>query len=452
MKIQFLGAAQTVTGSRTLLTHNGKNILIDCGLFQGFKHLRQRNWDPLPFEPSSIDLVLLTHAHIDHSGYIPLLVKNGFKGKILATSATRRLAEVLLLDSAYLHEEEARYANKRGFSKHKPALPLYTRADAEASFPHFETVDWFQPIEIGKGLKAEFHPAGHLFGAASIWIHDGERSISFSGDLGRYDALLVRDPKFERATDFLVIESTYGNRLHDKADPREQLKDVIDRTIARNGIVIIPTFAVGRAQEILLCLNDLRRKNSIPNVPIYLNSPMAAQTNKIVIDEFEETKLTKAQLQEICSIAKVVSSPEDSKALNEKKEPMIILAASGMATGGRVLHHIKSFAPDERNTLVFAGFQAGGTRGEAIVHGAKETKIHGELWPIRAEVVQLDSLSAHADLEGLMSWLAKLPRRPRKIFINHGEESASDHLRHEIKKRFEIDAVVAEHLQTYEIR
>jgi metallo-beta-lactamase family protein len=451
MKIQFLGGAQTVTGSRTLIRHHGKQFLVDCGLFQGFKHLRLRNWEPLPVPARDIDAVLLTHAHLDHSGYIPLLVKNGFRGKIFATRATRKLAQILLRDSGYLQEEEAKYANKKGFSKHTPAEPLYTQKDAERAMEQFVTVDWKTPIDLGHDLRVEFHPAGHLLGASSLWLHDGRTSVTFSGDVGRYDSKMLRPPEFTRATDFLVLESTYGNRLHDRVDPKVQLKEIIDRTISRGGVIVIPSFAVGRAQEILYFLNELRKSNQLPNVPVYLNSPMASETNQVLMEESDETILTHAQLKEICGIAKVVSSADDSIKLNEKKEPMIIIAASGMATGGRVLHHIKAFAPDERNTLLFAGFQAGGTRGEAIVHGARETKIHGEFWPIRAEVIQLESLSGHADQEGLLGWISKLPRKPRKVILNHGEESASDSLRHEIQKRFAIDTIVAEHLHEYDL-
>lgn len=451
MKIQFLGAALTVTGSRTLIRHGSKKILVDCGLFQGFKHLRLRNWEPLAIPASEIDAVVLTHAHLDHSGAIPLLVKSGFKGPIYSTQGTRDLCSILLPDSGYLQEEEARFANKRGFSKHKPALPLYTQKEAVAAMASFEPVDWYERLDLGEGLNCELHRAGHLFGASSALISDGKTRIVFSGDIGRASDPMLLPPDFRGSADYAVIESTYGNRLHDPTPPIEKLKEVVNRTIARRGVLVIPSFAVGRAQLVLYYLHQLVLKKAIPRVPIYLNSPMASHTNEVLMKAVGESRLSREEMQEVCKTATTVSTPEESEELNNRKGPMIIIAASGMATGGRVLHHLKAFAGDEKNTVLFVGFQAGGTRGEAILKGASEIKIHGEYWPVRAEVVHINSMSAHADQAELLAWLKKLPKLPKKIFVNHGEQDASDTFRRKIQEILHVEAVTPEQAETFSL-
>lgn len=451
MKIQFLGAALTVTGSRTLIQHGTKKVLIDCGLFQGFKHLRLRNREPLPIAPSEIDAVVLTHAHLDHSGYIPLLVKEGFKGPVYSTHGTRDLCGILLPDSGYLQEEETRYANKRGFSKHKPALPLYTEKDAIASLASFKTVDWYHPVDLGGGLSFEFHRAGHLFGASSLLVSNGHARLAFSGDVGRKSDPMVCDPDFRGDPDYVIVESTYGNRAHETIPPMDELKDVVVRTISRGGVLLIPSFAVGRAQLVLYYLHELKKRGELPDVPIYLNSPMAKNTNEVLIKAIGESKLGREQMRAVCETAKVISSPEESIELNEKREPMIIIAASGMATGGRVLHHLKAFAGDEKNTVLFVGFQAGGTRGEAMLKGAKEIKIHGEYWPVRAEIAHINSMSAHADQGELIQWLRALPKPPKKIFVNHGEPEAADAFRRKIEEALHVEAVTPEHLQSFSL-
>lgn len=456
MNIKFLGATNTVTGSRFLLTHDKTTLLVDCGLFQGFKNLRLKNWAEFPMDPRKLDAVLLTHAHLDHSGYIPLLVKSGFKGPIYATQPTIDLCKLLLPDSGFLQEEEARLANKHGFSKHKPALPLYTADEARACLESFKAVPWRKPNQAPrkKGLgkfEFEFHPAGHLLGAASILIRTDSGTIAFSGDLGRSADPMIRGPHPQFASDFLVIESTYGNRIHPKTDPLKELQEVIRRTYDRKGTLLIPSFAVGRAQLILYYLLQLRKKGLIPNIPVYLNSPMAAGANQAFADHTEELKASSAELDEIWSSVTVISSPKDSKALNESREPAIIIAASGMATGGRVLHHIKALAPDPKNTILFAGYQAGGTRGDLMVRGADKVKIHGEYWPVRAEVVSLENLSGHADADELVSWVGRLQALPRRIFITHGELEAADALRLRITEEFGIETVVPEYQQEFEL-
>lgn len=455
MKIQFLGATTTVTGSRYLLTHGNTTVLVDCGLFQGFKNLRLKNWAEFPVDLKRLDAVLLTHAHLDHSGYLPVLVKQGYPGPIYATRPTIDLCNILLPDSGFLQEEEARLANKRGFSKHKPALPLYTAEDAKRCLDSFKNVPWKKPNRISRkglgNLEFEYHPAGHLLGAASVHVQTESASIAFSGDLGRRTDPMIRVPEARFGADYLVIESTYGDRSHPKTDPEKEIGAIVNRTFGRNGILLIPSFAVGRAQLVLYYLLQLKRRYAIPDIPIYLNSPMAAQANKAFSAHADELKIAPKELAEIWKSVRIISSQEESIALNEKAEPSIIIAASGMATGGRVLHHLKRIAPNPQNTILFAGFQAGGTRGDLMVRGADSIKIHGEQWPVRAEVINLENLSAHADSDELLEWIGRLERKPKRVFITHGEPEAADALRRRIGDDLGIEADVPEYLQEYEL-
>lgn len=447
--LQFLGATGTVTGSKYLLRSQSKNILIDCGLFQGFKQLRLRNWKPLPFNPKDIDAVILTHAHIDHSGYLPLLVKNGFKGPIYCTSATRDLCEVLLMDSARLQEQEAEYMNKHSFSKHKPALPLYTTDDAMHSLQLLQTVDCYKEKELGGSLNFHMLPAGHILGAAMVYINNDESSILFTGDIGRQHDLIMKAPTIVKNADYLVVESTYGNRTHENIDPLDKLGDVINRTIQRGGKVIIPSFAVGRAQSLLYYIHLLKKKNIIPSdLPVYLNSPMAEEATAIFDNHPGEHRLTIEQSKALCSTPKIITNVEGSKKLNLRKDPMIIIAGSGMGTGGRVIHHFKAFAPDARNTILFSGFQAGGTRGATMVDGASEVKIHGEYVPIRAEVTSINSLSAHADSNEIMTWLKHFEQPPKQTFITHGEPVSADALRLKIEEQLGWETYIPDYLET----
>ncbi|MBI3596448.1 MAG: MBL fold metallo-hydrolase [Nitrospirae bacterium] len=435
MEITFLGATGTVTGSKYLITSGPKKLLVDGGLFQGFKQLRLRNWESLPISPAEIDAVVLTHAHLDHSGYLPLLVKEGFSGKIYCTPGTRDLCAILLPDSGYLQEEDAEHANKHRYSKHTPALPLYTQQDALQSLPRFSPVDFDQDRDLGNGLILRLLPAGHILGSALVSLRNGGISILFSGDLGRPHDLIMKPPATIRKTDYLVIESTYGNRRHDPTDPKAALAAVINRTVERGGVIVIPSFAVGRTQSVLYYIHLLKSSQAIPNIPVYLNSPMAVEATDLYCNHFREHRLTPAECKAMCGAAHFVNSVEESERLNRLREPMILISASGMATGGRVLHHIKAFAPEPRNTILFVGFQAGGTRGEAMVHGAPSVKIHGEYVPVRAEVVALDGLSAHADYVEIMDWLGHFDAPPRKTFITHGEPVAADALRHRIEEQ-----------------
>jgi len=447
MKLTFLGATNTVTGSKTLLETQGKRLLIDCGLFQGLKHLRLKNWAPFPINPADIDAVLLTHAHIDHSGYLPLLVKQGFSGPIYCTSGTRDLCQILLPDSAHLQEEEARYANKKGFSKHHPALPLYTQEDAARALAQFEVVDFHVPVDLGDHVKAVFYSNAHILGSACIHISDAKTSVLFSGDLGRPNDPLMRAPELAPVTDYLVIESTYGNRLHDHSNTLDTLVSTINATYERGGIVLIPVFAVGRTQEMLFYLHQLRVQGRIPNIPIYLNSPMAVDATAIFQNHAKEHRLSAEQCAAIFADVHMVNSVEQSKALNDVRHPMILLAASGMASGGRVVHHVKAFAGDPRNTILFVGFQAAGTRGAAMLDGASHVKIHGEYIPIHAQIQSITSLSAHADYSEILQWLANFPQAPKTTFVIHGEPVAADAMRHHIEEKLHWDTLVPEYLQ-----
>jgi metallo-beta-lactamase family protein len=425
--LTFLGATGTVTGSKYLVTTPHARVLVDCGLFQGLKELRLRNWRPLPLDVTSLDAVVLTHAHIDHAGCLPLLVRQGFNGPVYCTPATQALCRIMLPDAGYLQEEDARYANRKGFSKHHPALPLYTVEDAKNCLGRLNPLDMDTTIQLGVGMALRFARAGHLLGAASVDLEIEGKRLVFSGDVGRPNDPLMHAPKSLERADYLVVESTYGNRRHATDDSAEQLAQVVRRTVKRGGIVLIPSFAVGRAQTLLHLLAVARAQGQIPHdVPIYLNSPMAIDTTELFRQFAGEHRLTTEQCRAMREVATNVVTVEDSKRLNERRGPMIVIAGSGMATGGRIVHHLKQWAGDARNTILLSGFQAAGTRGAALAAGAREIKIHGALWPVRADVAQISGLSAHADYEELVGWLEPLRRRrPTRVFVTHGEPAAA---------------------------
>lgn len=430
MKVRFLGAIGCVTGSRHLLeTRSGKRILIDCGMFQGSKELRLRNWADFPVPPASIDAVILTHAHIDHSGYLPRLMTNGFGGPVFVTPATLDLCSIMLLDSAHLHEEDARYANRKGFSKHTPALPLYTVAAAEKAMGLFKKIEFDSPFSPVPDVKATFCRVGHILGAACVKVEIDGESILFSGDVGRPTDPILRPPAKRPTADYVVIESTYGNREHVDTDLVGQLKVHINRTIERGGIVLVPAFSVGRTQLLLEAILQLQRKNEIPKVPVYLNSPMSIRVNSVFCKHAAETKLSSEEVQEICETAIPVVDVEASRDLNSRREPAIIVAANGMATGGRVLHHLKGLVGSSKHTILFTGYQAEGTRGAKMLAGEPNIRIHGEDLPVKAEVAVLDNVSAHADGSELMDWLKSGDAPPKSVFITHGEPDASAGLR-----------------------
>ncbi len=453
--LQFLGATGTVTGSKYLLRAGDARLLIDCGLFQGYKQLRLRNWAPLPLKPAALSAVVLTHAHIDHSGYLPLLVRNGFAGKAYCSEGTRDLCRVMLPDAGRLQEEEADYLNRRGLSRHKPARPLYTERDAKHALTLLQPVDFGVPLDL-QGLTLTLFPAGHILGASIASLEQGNTRIVFSGDLGRMEDAVMAPPARVRHADYLVLESTYGNRRHDNSDPQEKLASLIRATVARGGVMLIPAFAVGRTQTLLHFIHSLKERGEIPaDLPVFLNSPMATEATgayvKYCARHGAEHRLTPTQIQALSHTAVFVDSPDDSRRLNARGGPMVIIAGSGMATGGRVVHHLKAFAPDPRNTILFAGFQAGGTRGATMVAGAGSVKIHGEYVPVRAQVAMIENLSAHADAGEILAWLRGFEQAPRQTFITHGEPAAADALRRDIEEALGWRCSVPDYMESVEL-
>lgn len=440
--LTFVGAAGTVTGSKYLLEHGRRRWLVDCGLFQGLKALRLMNRAPMPFDPASLDGVLLSHAHLDHSGMLPALVRDGFRGPVWCTPATRALCTLLLPDSGRLQEEDAAYANRKGFSKHHPALPLYTEADARRALERFVTVEPGRTIDLGDGATASFTRAGHILGAASVTVSADGRTTLFSGDLGRYDDLLMRDPERPPHADTVVMESTYGDRLHPDDDPQAALAAIVNRTVGRGGTVLIPAFAVGRAQLLLHVIARLKARRAVPDVPVFLNSPMAIDTTALYRRFPLEHRLDAAALRALSRVATMVRTEEASRALNHVAYPSVIVSASGMATGGRVLHHLKTLGPGERNTIVLVGYQAPGTRGADLLAGRRTLRMHGADHPIRAEVVALSGLSAHADADGLVRWAGGVPVRPARAFLVHGEPPAAQALAERLRSALGWDARV----------
>lgn len=450
MKIEFLGAVGTVTGSKFLVSSGSSRLMVDSGLFQGVKALRLRNWNPLPINPEMIDAVVLTHAHIDHSGYLPVLVRNGFKGPIFCTPPTGEICEILLKDSAKLQVEAAAYANKKGFSRHKPARPLYDDKDAKQASSRLRHLPFGKEVSVGD-LEVKFVPAGHILGASSVLVESKGKSILFSGDIGRPDDPLMFTPDPSTRPDWVVMESTYGGRLHKPGDPMEAIGDVLRKTIGRGGVLLIPSFAVGRAQTILHCLHTLMAAGKAPHAEIYMNSPMANNVTALYERYAKYHRLTKEETHVMCGSANFVRSVEESKALNRKRGPMVVISASGMLTGGRILHHLKAFAPDPKNTILLPGYQAPGTRGGLLVGGAKRIKIHGRYVEVGAEVVQLDMFSAHADQGELIQWVESIGHRPKEVFLVHGEPAACDTLRLRLQEDLKLSVQCPEDRQVVEM-
>jgi metallo-beta-lactamase family protein len=462
MQVQFLGAADTVTGSRHLVTLGGQRILLDCGLFQGYKVLRERNWAPLggpagsasQVEARDIDAVLLSHAHLDHSGFLPGLVKAGFRGPIYASPATCDLASVLLQDSAHLQEEDARRANKYGYSRHDKALPLYTRADARRAIAKMLPLVPGRQRLLGQ-VAATLTPVGHLLGACSISLTHQGRTLAFSGDVGRSADLLMPPPQPLAQADVLIVESTYGNRSHpaeSAADTAAALGRIVRETAAHGGTVLLPAFAVGRAQALLLVLQQLRRAGEIPHaMPIFLDSPMAIEATALYSQHRRLLRVPAREMATLCDGVRLVNTAVQSQRLAGLRHPAIIISASGMATGGRVLHHLKRLLPQAQHHIVFAGFQVGGSRGALLVGGAREVKIHGEYLPVRAHVSSLAGFSGHADADELLAWLRLMPAAPAQTFVVHGEPAASDALRLRIKDQLGWPARVPQHGETVQL-
>ncbi len=434
-ELQFLGGAGTVTGSKYLLTCNNHKILIDCGLFQGLKSLRLKNWESFPVNPAEIDAVILTHAHIDHSGYIPRLINEGFNGKIYATPATRDLCGILLTDCGYLQEEEAAYLNRSKHTKHDPALPLFTIQDAERSMQYFEILPFGTHKKLNERMGFQFQYVGHILGAASVIINIGNRKIAFTGDVGRLQDDIFHEPVALPAIDYLVTESTYGNRLHSKTNILNELEKIILEAYSEKGVILVPAFAVGRAMSIMHYLSILKKQNRIPSFPMFLNSPMATDFSDIFFRYKNLHRLTQQECSETANVVKYVRSTEESISLNHRTGPMLIISASGMMSGGRILHHLKAFASDPKTTIIITGFQAAGTRGESLENGASEIKIHGQYVPVKAKIRRLD-ISAHADYAELIQWFSQSKIKPKKVFITHGEPSAADEFRRRLEETF----------------
>lgn len=458
--ISFFGAAETVTGSKFLVTHGDDRILLDCGQFQGLKELRLRNWSDPPFAPKQVKAVVLSHAHIDHSGLLPLIVRRGFHGPIYCTRATASLLPILLRDAAHLQEEDAAFANKRGFSKHRPALPLFSQKDVEATLPLVVPCDYHAAIEVTKHATATFRRTGHILGAASIDLllsGTPNQRLVFSGDVGRWNRPMLRDPEFVPDADVLLVESTYGNRLHPPEDPNDGLARVVNNAVSRGGPLIIPAFAVGRAQELIWRLRELETSGRIPKLPVFLDSPMAQDVSSIFCEHPEEHDIDMKLLMDehrcplCCQPYQLTRTPDESKSLNRRTGTFIIIAGSGMATGGRVIHHLAQRISDPRTTVLLAGFQAAGTRGRSLQDGAKFLRMHGQNIPVRAHIEVLHGLSAHADQTELLRWLSGFARPPRQTFLVHGEPDAQRALADTIRQQLGWNVAIAQDGATIEL-
>lgn len=435
ISLRFLGAARTVTGSKFLVQAGNKHILIDCGLFQGLKPLRLLNWEPFPFDPKKIDLVLLTHGHLDHTGYLPRLVKEGFNGKIWGTAPTLELAKLILRDSARIQEEDAEEANRENYSTHQPALPLYTLRDVNNTVPLMVSQGLDQWIPIEKNIYCRFNYNGHILGATFIELRIGEKILVFSGDIGRINEPLLFAPQQPAQADILLIESTYGDQLH-PANAEEKLAEVVNRTLAENGTLIVPGFAVERSQLLVYLLHQLRKKGHIPQVPIYFDSPMGTDAMEIFTRYTAWHKLSANECREISNEIAIIHSLKDTYRVADSRGSKIIVAGSGMATGGRVLAYLARYVGDPSATILLTGFQAEGTRGRALLEGATQIKLFGKYFPVKARIEKLEGISAHADQYELLDWLKKLKKAPEKIFIVHGEEKSAEALQKKIKEKY----------------
>ena len=450
--LAFHGAAGTVTGSRFLLDLPSARVLVDCGLFQGLKALRRRNWEPFPIGADSIDAVVLTHAHVDHCGFVPRLVRDGFRGPVFATSGTAALAAIVLPDAGHLQEEEAAYANRAGYSKHQPAEPLFTEIEAQASLRQLHPTPFAETIEVAPGVHVTFRPAGHILGSSIVTVDiddHGGRTVVFSGDLGRDDHPLLVPPAPPDAADLMLVESTYGDRLHDDEDSLTRFTDVVARTLRRRGTVLIPAFAVDRTEVVLRHLAELTRSGAIPSVPVYVDSPMALRSLRTYRDALRDhaDDVRTDVGDDIGGGLDLRETPdvEGSKDIDRHHGAAIVISASGMATGGRVLHHLARHLPDPRSAVVLVGYQAAGTRGRALADGARSVKLLGSYVRIEAEVAVVDAYSSHADQAELLAWLARAPRPPETLFVVHGEPDAAMTLRDQVDETLGWTAVVARH-------
>jgi len=462
-KITFLGAAGTVTGSKYLIEAEGKKLLVDCGLFQGSKELEQRNWDKLPVDPAAIDWVLLTHAHIDHTGYLPRLMRNGYHGPIYSNAATHELCALLLPDSAYLQEEDAAYAAKKGYSKHKPPLPLYTVPEAQETLKQFCVIPRAGAFQISPQFSVRSHDAGHILGSSwlELTVTEGGKQtlMAFSGDIGRYDQPILKDPEPPTRADYLLCESTYGDREHPTGSVEDELADVINDTVKRGGAVVIPAFAVGRTQTLMYFIRELEEKGKIPRLPVFVDSPMAISVTSLYMSHHEDhdaefTKMEQPGMPDplVCADVHMTRTVEESKKINDVTSPCVIISASGMITGGRIKHHLAKRLPDSRSTVVIVGYQAEGSGGRLLLDGAKFLRIHNEQIPVRAKIVEIGQLSAHAGRSELVRWLSGFQAPPKQTFLVHGEPSGLNGLRDAIASQYRWPNVtIPEYLQAVDL-
>ncbi len=451
MKISFLGGAGTVTGSKILVEYDYKKILIDCGLFQGLNELRSKNWDELPIELNDLNYVFLTHAHLDHCGHLPSLVKNGYENEVFCTEPTRDLAKIILLDSGKIHEEDAKRANKYSYTKHKIAKPLYTIADAVETISRLKSFDYEKWHIIDDTLKFKFVNSGHILGSAFVILNIKGKIFVFSGDLGRENPIILNKYKYIEKADYLIVESTYGNRLHKNSDVIDNLLKCINHTYSKGGILAIPTFSVERAQEIIYLLSVLNREKKLPKIPIYLDSPMGVSATNVYFSHIGEHKLSEDDINSMMKTVQLVSNVHTSRTVVKNTEPKIVLAGSGMLTGGRILHYLDKIIKDEKNTILIVGFQAEGTRGRGLIMGEKEIKFFGKYYKVRAEVFKINEFSGHADQDEIMDWLEHFESPPKLTFINHGEPHQSQALRTKIISTLNWKCTVAKMNEIYHL-
>ena len=451
MKIKCIGGVGTVTGSKTLVESNGIRILIDCGQFQGLKSLRELNWEPLPILPSTIDFVLLTHGHLDHCGWLPRLVNQGFEGKIYCTSPTKDIAKLILLDSAKIQEEDARIANEGKFSKHEIAEPLYTIAQAEKVFPHFRVINPNESILLDAEIEAVFTNAGHILGACTIELHLENKVLVFSGDIGRDNDVLMFPPTKPKKADYVFLESTYGNRLHPDIDPKAELEIYINNTVQNGGTIIIPSFAVERSQSIMYLLWQLKEEGRIPDILYVIDTPMGISMLQLFSNNRKWHRLHQEEFTAMCKMFTMVSDYQETIETIYNKQSKVVIAASGMVTGGRVLSYLERYIGLPETIVIIIGYQGEGTRGRKLLEGAKDIKIHGKYYSVKAKVVEIETLSAHGDQKDLINWLSDLEKAPKKVFLVHGENEPADELRMKIKEKYGFDCIVPLMGQEFEL-
>jgi metallo-beta-lactamase family protein len=457
MKIRFLGAAQTVTGSRFLVETGQSKVLVDCGLFQGPRIWKERNWCDFPVPPDQINAIVLTHAHIDHTGFLPRFAKLGFKGPVICTPSTAELLQLLLPDSGHIQEEDAAFALKKKYSRHDPPLPLYTEEDARTVLMQLERINFYQPFQLSSELSAKFLRAGHILGSAMIELQYRGKTIFFTGDLGRPSQFIIRKPDEIRSTDWLILESTYGNRLHQKVNVKDRLAEIIKRTAANGGTILVPAFAIGRTQELLFLLRQLQEANQIPTLPVYVDSPMALDALQIYDRDRNDasadltTLLKSDDTPFMYEPVRPLRTVQESMSLNQMTSPCIIISSNGMASAGRILHHLKRRISDHRNTVLFIGFQAEGTKGRLLMEGAKQIKIHGKQYAVEAKIESMDALSCHADYEEILQWLQNFQHPPEQIFLVHGESSSSASLAEKIRESYGWNVHVPQYLESCEL-